>query len=223
MSADGVSAPTDQRDTLNGAIAHSAQKRQLEDAKKAGLGGQQTSGSDSPAPGEARARPVFKMRRTGHSGPFPLSGRPVQAAAVTPIAGSAGSGIGNHDTPSPSVSSVVNVVSKPLPGKHSARPIAESGLANSFVDLTTATHLSDNGGTEDTVPAAATMEFSATPATSGLQQKLAKTSGSSTPELLKTPIPPDVQAIFDVALDDKPYRLWTGKRCELRPASLDRC
>jgi hypothetical protein len=38
---------------------------------------QQHMAADSPAAGEPRSRPVFKMKRTGHSGPFPFMGRRV--------------------------------------------------------------------------------------------------------------------------------------------------
>lgn len=47
------------------------------------------------APSEPRSRPIFKMKRTGHSGPFPLSGRPV----FQPTAN------GKQTAPSPSISS----------------------------------------------------------------------------------------------------------------------
>lgn len=60
---------------------------------------QDNNASDSVTSSEPRPRPVFKMRRTGHSGPFPFSGRP--SVAVPPDANHA-----VHDTPSPSGSSL---------------------------------------------------------------------------------------------------------------------
>lgn len=67
------------------------------------LGQALENGAPTPtatAQGEARSRPVFKMRRTGHSGPFPFSGRPV-ASSHSPAASDA-----SHGSAAPAVTSV---------------------------------------------------------------------------------------------------------------------
>ena len=71
---------------------------------------QGNNASDSAASSEPRPRPVFKMRRTGHSGPFPFSGRPI--VTIPPD--------GNHATPSPSVSSLWS------PAPHASHDARES-------------------------------------------------------------------------------------------------
>jgi hypothetical protein len=38
--------------------------------------------------------------------------------------------------------------------------------------------------------------------------------------LLKPSIPPDIQEVFDAALDDKSYKVWTGTVC-LNPPQPD--
>ena len=63
---------------------------------------QNESASVSAASGGPRVRPGFKMKRTGHSGPFPFSGRPA------------------HPPTAPAPSS--SVPSAPNPGSHGAGP-----------------------------------------------------------------------------------------------------
>jgi hypothetical protein len=73
---------------------------------------QDNNASDSAASSEPRPRPVFKMRRTGHSGPFPFSGRPI--VTVSPD--------GNHATPTPSVPSLWS----PAPHAQASRDARQS-------------------------------------------------------------------------------------------------
>lgn len=123
MSA-GSDPLTALRPTVPAQIAHSTtpsttvQKRPFaEESQHVGPNGlsrvhQSTSdvgnASDSTAPSEPRSRPIFKMKRTGHSGPFPFPfpGRP----AVRPLTDT------NHDRLSPSVPSL------PSPGSHLSGP-----------------------------------------------------------------------------------------------------
>ncbi|KAL2134088.1 hypothetical protein VTI74DRAFT_1084 [Chaetomium olivicolor] len=55
-----------------------AQKRPAEGDENAGQHGLAHTGQapEQTAPREPRSQPVFKMKRTGHRSPFPLSGRP---------------------------------------------------------------------------------------------------------------------------------------------------
>ncbi|KAK4096075.1 hypothetical protein N658DRAFT_56628 [Parathielavia hyrcaniae] len=164
--------------------------------------------SDSAMSGERPSRPVFKMRRTGHSGAFPVWVGPIsplipQSPTVTDAASNS---IGKHDTSSPSISCSS---SAPSPSLFSESPPQEPEKAVSSGLLT------PSDGNETVANAAQTEPKPAighakdmssqqvfTPITAN-RETAPSTSGSA------KAMPPDVKQLFASALDDRPYRTWT--------------
>jgi hypothetical protein len=100
------SLPSAAHPTLLPTGPKTAQKRPIDETSQVGPSGStqvQENASDSATSVERRSRPIFKMRRTGHSGPFPLSARPLPQPALQPPVPNGS--VGKHITPSPSISS----------------------------------------------------------------------------------------------------------------------
>ncbi|KAK3291211.1 uncharacterized protein B0H64DRAFT_44606 [Chaetomium fimeti] len=179
---------------------------------------QDNNAFDSAASSEPRPRPVFKMRRTGHSGAFPLSGRP--AATVRPG--------DNHATPSPSVPSF------PSPATHASHDShPSSGLVPGVLNQTerkpfqkTSSPVGPSHPTSQSQPTPAfnqdenrsTQESSRSYPNLPIAGFIKSMSGAQIPvfslETTRSPkpsMPPEVQKVFDSALDDRSYKIWIGK------------
>jgi hypothetical protein len=133
MSTENASTSETQGVPNKAAAPTTAQKRPLEQISESPA--QQEHGSDSTTSGESRSRPVFKMKRTGHSGLFPLSGLP------TSLAGPLWER--KHGTPSPSVSTV------PSPGPATPRSYEAAPLPKTTAAPGTAVLGSHATGTSD--------------------------------------------------------------------------
>lgn len=84
---------------------------------------QRSAGTDTLATqSEPRPRPVFKMRRTGHSGPFPFSGRPALSSSQK---------TGSGDRPSTRPHPVTPVPLPVIPGTQIPRSESAIGKSNS--------------------------------------------------------------------------------------------
>lgn len=90
---------------------------------------QRSAGTDMLATqSEPRPRPVFKMRRTGHSGPFPFSGRPALSPSLP---------TGGGDRPPTTPHPITPVPLPVIPGTQTPRSESAIGKSNSIPAVAT--------------------------------------------------------------------------------------
>ncbi|KAL2257274.1 hypothetical protein VTK26DRAFT_394 [Humicola hyalothermophila] len=180
---------------------------------------------DTAAQSKSRSRPVIKMKRTGHSGPFPLPGRSLLSPG-TPTEGA--------KKPRAHCHRVSPVPLPVIPGMNDARPNPGAEIQSSIPHSESAIgSLKSNGSpktaTKSTAAIRPAVETSQTPPApptpSPIEQELPPTSTDTaqshdemshptvsqtkpTSQNSQVAIPPEIQHIFDSALDDESYKVW---------------
>ncbi|KAK3902144.1 hypothetical protein C8A05DRAFT_34177 [Staphylotrichum tortipilum] len=196
----------------------------------ANVAGTNTSASNAASTRDARPRPVFKMRRTGHSGmfPWPFSSRnPVPAQKQPSPVESDGSGSGSGSGggggnaaglgPSSALKRTFATFSTPdegagtVDGAHAGPrdkhpPIPDRPTPIPLISIPSSPASQDE---------AMAME---SPSAENAALRADTATGASTPvQMLKrwparADVPPDVQQLFNLAPDNGPYKSWTDEQ-----------